>query len=340
MEDSLAPADEACSALAAFGVTAQKMSPIAAGRMNRHWLVETGDGRLVLRRYTPARSVTAIEWEHRLIAFTARRGWPVAEAMPVSSGVTFATIDSKHFALFPFLPGEPAPRESVPARRIKGRLLARLHDDLATFPQDGQRDGFGRVWELDLFVQPATGETFNGLLARFGRDYPEAARAVRTQRYRNLRELSRLGYGDLPWAIVHDDFHTDNLLFQDAALTGLLDFDSARWDSRAFDIAASLSLDCLAPPAFDAIEPRFAEAFLSGYAGHHPLDPVEAELLVPLIRAWQLALVALRLTQWANGANEEAAASIIRTAFERLPALEQRGPALTALARQATLEPR
>lgn len=142
---------------------------------------------------------------------------------------------------------------------MKGRLLARLHQELATWEAPGQRDGFGRVWELDVFIGAHTQfDTFNELLMALGQTHTDLARAIRAQKYTMLRELSTLGYGELPAAPGHFDFHHDNLLFQRGELTGLLDLDLVRLDARVADLATSVALDCLAPPAYNEIDPAVA----------------------------------------------------------------------------------
>jgi homoserine kinase type II len=322
-------------ALRQFGLAEAHVRAIRSGRVNQHWHVATPGRELVLRRYTPTRSLAAIAWEHELLALAAAQGWPVAVPLAPVDGSPVVTVDDARYSLFPRLPGRPAPYERLWAKRIKGRLLARLHDDLSRFEDDSQRDGFGRAWELDVFVEPAVGEPFNALLRRFGQDHPELASAVRTERYRSLRELSRLRYGELPTMPVHADFHHDNLLFEAGTLTALLDFDFARRDAPAFDIAQSIALECLEPPTFDAIDPRYAHAFLDGYASQRPLRPEEAQLIVPLVRAAQLLLVTLRLTEWASDTNPRAVASIARSAQRRFPALEARTSTLRALALKA-----
>ncbi|MEO9254918.1 MAG: phosphotransferase, partial [Tepidiformaceae bacterium] len=235
------------------------------------------------------------------------------------------------FSLFPFLPGVPPPAGSLAQRRIDGRLLARFTSDMARSPLEEQRDGFGRLWELDLFVQAAGDESFNGLLRRFGVEYPVFASAVRRQRYVNLRELSRLGYGELTPVLVHGDFQRENLRFVEGELTALLDFDSVRLDAAVVDLACSVWLDCLKPPAYDAINVRAASALAEGYVGLRTLSAQETALVPALIRAHMLVFVALRLMQWASG-SKQAVVSIARTVERRFPALEAAsGPLLEAL---------
>nr|AIT69730.1 putative homoserine kinase type II [uncultured bacterium] len=299
--------------------------------MNEHWRVESEAGVFALRRYNARRSSAAIEAEHELLLHGQRKGWPVAVPVVRDDDGSTLVSDGRTYALFPFLAGRPPPYGNARWLRIKGRLLARLHRDLEDAPLGSQRDGFGRAWELDLFVQAAGHESFNRLLAAFGREYPELARGVRAERYRNLRELAKLGYGELRVQPVHCDFHHDNVLVSRGEVTGLLDFDSARLDARVADLACSISLDGLEPPDHDAINPGSLAAFVGGYAEALPLSAEDERLVVPLIRAQFLLLVTIRLMQRAEDrAADRPVASIERSVHGRFPALAARTPDLEA----------
>lgn len=298
-----------------------RIVPIEAGRVNQHWRIQASNGAFVLRRYSALRSNEAIDAEHAVLMTAFGRGWPVAVPIPDAAGATLAELDGGRYSLFPYLAGEPAPQESQAHRRIKGRMLARLHADLAG-ALDHQRQGFGRAWELDATLQSAGAESFNSALSVFGREHPDLAAAIRRQRYRNLRELARLGYGDLPSTVIHADFHHHNLLFTGAELTALLDFDSVRLDAPACDIACSLVNDCTAPPDYNAIDVDRAAAFVEGYARMRPLSVDEIEMLPALVRAAILGLVAFRLAEWTAGLSDRAKASIERTVRSRFPALD------------------
>lgn len=321
-----------------FGL-AGEVRDIRSGRVNRHWRVVADGDTFALRRYHAQRSPAAIEFEHDLLRHVAGQGWPVATALPTSTGDTIAEADGRSYALFPFLPGRPAPYNNGRYLRLKGRLLARLHHDMASWQAPGQREGFGRLWELDVYVGALSAfDSFNELLRAFALEQPEAARAIRVQKYACLRELARLGYGELPAAPVHSDFHHDNLLFQRGELTGLLDFDLARLDARVADIASSIALDCLAPPAYNEIDPAAVRAFVGGYVEYTPLSEAELRLIVPLVRACHLWLVAYRLTQWASAENAKALASIERSIACRFPSFERRRTELDAAVAQAAAE--
>ena len=312
---------------AQWGIRAGRIVPIESGRVNSHWRVETRDSVFVVRRYTVLRSDAAIAAEHLVLDAARARGWPVAAPLPGIDGAALAHAAGGRYSLFPFLRGRPAPLDSQAHRRIKGRLLARLHGDLAG-SLERQRDGFGRAWELDAALQAAGADSFNSTLARFGETYPDLATVVRRQRYRNLRELSRLRYGDLPSTVIHADFHHDNLLFTEAELTALLDFDSIRLDAPAYDVALSLVNDCMAPPEYNVLDCDRAAAFVDGYSRIRPLTSDEVALLPALLRAAIIAMAAFRLAEWHMGLNPRAVASIERSVKQRFPGLDVTEPGL------------
>lgn len=320
-------------ALNAFGIEARSVTPLPASGIARHWLVETGEGRVVLRRYRDERSVSAIDFEHRLLRLARERGWPVPEPLRLPGRPeTIAEAAGARFSLFPFLAGEPVRTASLGQRRVAGRLLARLHRDLRDFDAPGQRDGFGRAWELDLPAQAAGHESFNALLDRFGSEYPELAAGLRREKYRNLRELARLGYGDFPIAPAHGSFSGANLLFDGPELSGVLDFDRCRLDTPVYDIAASLVAECTGPPGPDAVGIEAARSFIEGYAEHRPLAEEEARLVVPLLRAAILWFCLSQLLEWAQAGEQRPVTSIADSVRGRFPALQANAAALQQVA--------
>jgi Ser/Thr protein kinase RdoA (MazF antagonist) len=199
-------------------------------------------------------------------------------------------------------------------QHIYGRLLARLHHDLELFPAEGQRPGAGKVWELDTWVAPANSGSFNDLLAAFGREHAELELLIRRYRYRNLRELARLGYPDLPDRPIHGDFDASNMLWHDGQLAAVLDFDWCRRDALACDLAAALP--------WDQMTAGRIRALLEGYEEVRTLDEREWALLPALTRAHLLFFIAFRLVEWKLLGAERAAYSIARTVRDRLPRTE------------------
>lgn len=308
--------------LEAFGFAGAQTSRFEHGVMNRHWLVALDERRCVIGRYHRFRSRPAIEWEQSLVDYAGTRGWPVARALASREGSRIIEHDGRLWTAAPYLEGELAPVDSVAAFNIRGRLLGRLHRDLAGFEQEGQRSDAGKTWELDLFVGPAEAGSFNDLLAAFSRDYPELATLIRRQRYRNLRDLSRLKYPDLTDLPIHGDFGNWNLLWKGGQLTGLVDFDQCRRDALLCDVAPLLM-------PFMPLEARLASALIEGYQSVRPLSDSEWALLPSLVRAALLRWVAFLLVGWRMEGGEPD--GIARTMTVRFPAFDTAEHALRAL---------
>ncbi|MBI5284786.1 MAG: homoserine kinase [Chloroflexi bacterium] len=314
--------------LARFRIEPTAIATVAAGRYNTHWRVTTPGGDYALRRYNQARLASSIPYEHAMLEHVAARGWPVAAPVKSRDGATVVESEGRCYALFPWLPGQPGPAHSTAHLRVKGRLLARLHRDMASFGAGEQRAGFGRVWELDLPLQSSRFTTFNEMLREFGREHARLASGIRAQRYRSLRELTRSSYGDLADVEIHGDFQRDNLLFDRGELTGVLDFDNAHRDARVVDLAWSIISDCAEPPAETAIDPRLAAALVGGYAAHTPLSDAELRLIVPLLRAHNVAMCAWSVRRYLESGDADTLRRLDRRVSVRLPQLEARAAAI------------
>ena len=325
-----------------FGISTADLHDIRSGRVNKHWRVEAGANRYALRRYNPHRSPDAIRYEHDVLRHMKRKGWPVAVPLGADDGMTIVSEDNSRYSLFPFLPGRPGPPHSPGYLRIKGGLLARLHGDLASLPSKGQRDGFGRLSDLDAYVpELSSGQknaqcsskpgrspaTFDAVLDAYHAEQPRLAEQIRAERERSLDELARLGYQSFPDTLVHGDFHTENNFFQRGRLTAILDFDLVHMDTRVADLALTIVGDCAEPPAYMAIDPVSVKALVAAYHTESPLSDPEFSLIVPMMRTYYVWLCSFSVFRWLDG-HPKGALGPTRTVDQRLPNLEARTPSI------------
>lgn len=312
--------------LQSFALDGATLSALDGGLMSQHWLAERDGARTVVRRYTRGRTVDGIAWEQELTRHAGSRGWPVAEPARTAQGGTLVEADGAAWTAAPFLEGSVQEPASPAAYRIRGRLLARLHADLANFDVAQQRPDAGKLWELDAWTVPTGAGSFNEALGALSRVDAELAGQVRRYRYRSLRELARLHYPDLPDLPVHGDFQGANLLWIDGRLSGLLDFDFARRDALVTDLATLLI-------PVEPLEPAFAGALVAGYESVRPLGDDEWELFPALARAAVLWWIAVQLARWRTTGSEDALRRIRRSASERLPAVDLAEPGWRSLRR-------
>jgi Ser/Thr protein kinase RdoA (MazF antagonist) len=254
-----------------FGVIPSSLRRVRRGR-NTHWIVRTRRDRVVLRRYALACSAPEIAYEHAVLHHLRRRQWPVAA--PIANAVHTA---SGSWCLFPYLRGRsPAPRSSSGQRteeRARGRLLARLHRDLADLAGLGQRDRW-RTTPEGLFDRHGK-RPAGTMLGAYARRDPEGGRILLEYADATRRRFDALMPSAPEPTIIHGDLTTWNIRYANGRLSGVLDFDVTHLDLRVADFVLSWR-GCY-------------EGILEGYEEEAPLTDVERELIVPVYWAWMIA---------------------------------------------------
>jgi homoserine kinase type II len=263
--------------------------------------------RYFLRRYKPGIRPEEIVFEHALIDhLTARGSCPVARVHRTRSGATYLRLGtpaggSAFYAVFDYLPGEDRytwvdPRCTVRELRGAGKLLARFHSDVASLQAPGRR-AEPKITEL----LPVIGGTWAEALARssgtaFDRFAAAHDETVRDSLAEEARVLTRAA-DQLPQVIVHSDYHPGNLRFLGNEISGLVDFDWAKVDLRAFDVGLAVWYFCVSwqGRADGRVRLGATRAFLEGYqrrliegADIAPLSAAELEILPHLISAGNL----------------------------------------------------
>jgi Ser/Thr protein kinase RdoA (MazF antagonist) len=303
-------------ALAGWGLEASSVERLAGGAVNEHWRVGLrGGGIRVLRRYHDRHAPEGTAYEHEVLAFLERRGWPVAAPI-AADGSTVVSTSAGRWALFPFLPGEPPP-DTLRSLQRKGALLALLHVDLEEWDSPGQRPAFSRVTDLDTCVRPEGWASFTELIEWFAGVDAGRAEALTGFRERNLHALAQLGYHDQLDVVIYNECLANNVLFEGETVTGILDFDLTHEDARVADIGRSLAVDC-------GTDGWRVHSWVAGYQAHAapPLSLLEADLVPPVMVANEIWNAVVPLSIASRGGAEWMLASARRSIDERLPALE------------------
>jgi Ser/Thr protein kinase RdoA (MazF antagonist) len=292
--------------LAAYGQESVRPYRIDAGRNNEHWYVGAG---LVLRRYGPFRSDAAIDYEHAIAGQLRERGWPVAVPTPSDAGRMVVVDGGRRYSMFPRLAG----RRGIPDRprqpRELGRLLGRLHRDLAAVSVAQPTDAFPRILEMPAdpaweHLDALDDTVLNELIHRKLAEVRTAARSAASE-----------GPGV---QLVHGDWHDGNILYQGGTVSGILDFDFAHPDLPLVDVAIAT----LIPEVKDSAQ------IVVGYFGARSPTEHELDLIATARRARSLGHVAFFLHRHLDG--DQGAVHQIRRGVELLLRAEERWPALRA----------
>jgi Ser/Thr protein kinase RdoA (MazF antagonist) len=251
------------------------------GHLNDVYLVEGQTGRRVLRVCVAETTLASLEWEHELMAALDDRRVP--QPIPTISGSTVVALQvngaTRLCWLSPYLEGSHLRADEPAHARAAATALAQLHRRLQPI-EVGARPTRPALLDLDWrentwWSWSRRGETPLGpeRLKRLDVAVEDAAR--------ELERLARIGWDVQP---LHGDFYAGNLRVDAGRISAIFDWDEARIDWRACDVADALWAFCSNEERTGFDEAR-ASQFLDTYAdAADPLEPSERDALPTLIR--------------------------------------------------------
>jgi homoserine kinase type II len=256
--------------------------PIAAGTINTNLRVETTAG-LRFLRVNEGKTADDVAREAAIVAHLAAAGVPTPVPLTATSGTPYAVWRDQFVSVFPWLAGRTLARgELLPTHAEQvGRALGRLHLAGASFPD--RRPGRYEPDEIDRRLARIT---------PLAAADPALAAAVDVLAP-ELAALHRERAADLPLGLIHGDLFVDNVLFDGAAMTALLDFEQASWGRLAYDLAVTTL-------AFgygrDDFRPDVVRALFAGYRSERALEAREAAAFVAELRFVACRFAVTRIT--------------------------------------------
>ena len=262
-------------------------------RRNPKLLVDTSTGRFVLKRRSASiRSRHRINRAHHVQQALAERNFPVPRLIvPQDGDEGCVAYNDRLYELFEYVDAEGYDG-SLEATLEVGRTLGQLHAILAELPERPPAP-VGNYHNRDpvrnaLTSIPGSIDSHESVVGR------EAELLSLVQRLYDLYDAAagraaQAGFELLPGQLIHADWHPGNLLFREAKVVAVVDFDSLRLGPRALDVANGLlqfsilgGTDETAtwPDHFDTTRMR---RFVLGYGEENPITEPETSILVPLM---------------------------------------------------------
>ena len=227
----------------------------------------------------------SVRWEHEFVAFLAEEIDEVLAPLRAVDGSTFYLDEGRIVSVFPFVEGDELRSREGAFRHELPTLLARLHRRAQEWPVPDQRVGMPALRERDW----DRNDWWDWSLVEKA---PPLVRA-----FEELREWVG-NLGDLCVCAIHGDFHPGNLLVRDGRIVAVVDWQYARRDWPAFELA-SVVWDIAWKRDSAAIEPGVRDAVVRDYLGAG--GPGEPEVLLPMARLEALVTVLFSLTRAARG---------------------------------------
>jgi Ser/Thr protein kinase RdoA (MazF antagonist) len=288
------------------GLGVRRLGRLEGGYVNDVFRVECG-GEYVLRICVPETRLEMVLWEHDLLDYLGPRVPEVPAPVPAADGATAVEWDGRIASLFPYVEGHRPVRMRRQHRIAAAHTLARIHRAAASFGRAMERPGHSRWWRLDWRenrwwhwsrahsalaraaseapgdLDPSLGE-IAGVLERHLAVLPKAVEELRWRR--------------LPEHAIHGDYHEGNLGVVDDHVVGVFDWDEARLDWRACELADATWAFCR-NPWNDDFDRDAAGDFLAAYrdAGGEVTD-AERGVLVLLMRARRLWEALYAVGEW------------------------------------------
>ena len=257
---------------------------IAEGVENSNFYLHTGAGSFILTLYEKRVREGDLPFFLGLMEHLSTRGLTCPQPVRNRAGTSLGRVAGRPAAIVTFLDGVSVRRPGVRHCRSLGEALAQLHEA-------GRDFAVQRPNALSLAAWPAL---FSAAAAQADQVAPGLGARTR----RELDALAAVWPSALPSGVIHADLFTDNVLFLDEAVSGIIDFYFACTDAFAYDLAICLNAWCFEPDA--SFNVTKGQALIGGYESVRPLGPDEVEALPILCRGSALRFMLTRLVDWLN----------------------------------------
>jgi len=255
---------------------------IAEGVENTNYRLETTGGRFVLTLFEGRTDAASLPFCLGLTDHLGASGFLAARPLRDRKGQWIGTLNGRSAALVEWLSGAWLRSPSQAELEAAGSVLALLHLDSSGFEVRRENPVGPTLWRT-LAARCREG---------IDRASPED-RALVAQVEEGLARIGDPFTDDLPSGAIHADYFPDNVLFEEGAVSGVIDFYFGCTGAYAYDLAIGLSAW-----GFDAEGrevPGAADAFRRGYEAVRPLSRRELEALPQLGEAATLRFTVTRL---------------------------------------------
>jgi homoserine kinase type II len=248
---------------------------VEAGIENTNYRLQLADGSVWFLTLFEHQSADQLPYFMHLLDHLGQQGCKVANPLKNLSGELFSELHGKPAALFPGKAGRHPDTISPTQAHAAGAALAQVHKAGEKFPLQRANDR-GYPWIAQVLQR--------GLVHLNKHDTELMDREIQ------WLATALHNWADLPHGICHGDLFPDNVLFNGADISALLDFYNASTDVLAYDLAICLNAWC-------ARDTTLATAMIAGYTTERVLETTERTALPALrrlaaLRFWVSRLIA------------------------------------------------
>ncbi len=254
---------------------------VEQGVENTNYIVETARGRFVLTLFEKRAKESDLPFFAAAMGHFSAHGVPAPAPVADRAGRFYSSLNARPAALFTFLSGRQRMAPSGEDCRMMGALNARLHRSAEGFALTRQNplslDGWRALADACRARADEAGPSLGALIDD------------------ELRFLEGNWPRGLTTGLVHADLFPDNVFFDDAGVSGVIDFYFACTDLFVYDLAITLNAWAAAAGVWDGDRAR---ALIAGYESIRALPERERTALGICLRAASLRILLTRLHDW------------------------------------------
>jgi Ser/Thr protein kinase RdoA (MazF antagonist) len=269
--------------------------PRAHQRRHRKLLVRTSSGVYLAKTYhNRPEVVDSLHFQHHLSDHLAAHGIPVARIQPAVSGKRIVQVDDWILELQAYVDGELMEVNSDSLAQ-SADALGRFHEVCRDFPRP-PRDA--RMWRFSEVSRASFANLYEAARGEAGAEYMadlcnriavflrDAAQALDWDK----RSVFETG-------LIHGDWHSGNLIFQEGRLAAVVDLEFAGDGCFLEDLAYAMSNLCLRTSVKTERLAKRTDILLKHYQAHRELAYAEEVALYYAVGIKHVATVSYQVEQ-------------------------------------------
>ncbi len=264
-------------------------------RRHRKFVIKTERGRYLLKTYKNDPAILdTLRFQHRLSAFLDEHGLPVAKIQPAFNGLKIIEVDDWALELQKFIPGN-AMRVTGKNLMTSAEALGKFHKVCRDFPCP---DRDARMWRFSQVPR----DLFSSL---YERARSKGNHAIVDEHCNNIALFLRESTNELDFeardkfetGLIHGDWHSGNLIFQEDKLAAIIDLEFAGDGCYLEDLAYAISNLCVRTCIEEEKLKQRVDVLLRSYQQYRTLSPSEEKALYYAVGIKHVATVCYQSAQ-------------------------------------------
>lgn len=253
-----------------YGIICNQITPVAGGWLNRLWKISTDRGELLVKQFSSNRynrnQLKFIESALQRQIMLEKNGISCPFILQCEGHAIRLPDNETAYMVMDFRPGKTESSDTITIKQMRslGNACGYMHKAFSKLPAASMES-------LPIFGGYTTNLLWDNFDSRIMNcslnDNAEYRKALFAQEP-ILKQLTNEFFDKLPRGIAHEDFTSDNILFETNCVSAIIDFDRNCYSYIWHDIGRAILSFALKQNRLDIGK---VNAFLEGYKQHLPL---------------------------------------------------------------------